>query len=61
MRDHYYIDDAGGRTAVADLPTETIQELLQDQLYVENAEPGETVEAVRARLQLELEIRAKGF
>ena len=62
MRDHYYVGKDGSRTAVADLPTPMIHEILRDGVYVVHKDhPGERTESVVERLQLELFIRERGL
>jgi hypothetical protein len=57
MKDHYYIDENENKIAVADLPLETVEELIRDGVEISNAEHGETVEGVLERLKIELVVR----
>ena len=64
MRDHYFIDRSGRRTAVADLPLGIIEDVLrspQDYGADSSDGPGGTMENVLERLRIEVVVRRLGL
>jgi len=62
MLDHRFIDENGVATPIAKLPTEEVARLLVDEIEISDTEGTSiTVDDVRRRLAIELEIRRQGL